>query len=83
VVAVRKGKFHIWPVRTADEGIELLTGVSAGEKRADGSYPANTVHGRADAKIREFAERLREYATALPQEEEEEEEGRRLAAKRR
>jgi len=83
VDAVRKGKFHIWPVRTADEGIELLTGVSAGEKRADGSYPANTVHGRADAKIREFAERLREYATALPQEEEEEEEGRRLAANRR
>jgi len=33
VEAVRAKKFHIYPVRTIDEGIEILTGVKAGKKR--------------------------------------------------
>ena len=37
--AVRQGRFHIWPVRTVDEGIEILTGVPVGERDADGNFP--------------------------------------------
>ena len=32
VDAVEAGTFHIYPVRTIDEGIEMLTGVPSGEQ---------------------------------------------------
>ncbi len=44
IEAVRAGKFHIWPVATVNEGIEILTGVPAGEKGADGTFPPGTIH---------------------------------------
>ncbi|MGZ4115619.1 MAG: Lon protease family protein, partial [Actinomycetota bacterium] len=39
VAAVRGRHFHVWAVRTVDEGIELLTGIPAGERTAEGTYP--------------------------------------------
>jgi lon-related putative ATP-dependent protease len=59
--AVADGKFHIYPVSTVDEGIEILTGVPAGEMHADGSYPQDSVHGRVRARLEEIAENLKEY----------------------
>jgi lon-related putative ATP-dependent protease len=61
VEAVRKEQFHLWAVRTVDEGIELLTGCPAGRREADGSYPATTVHGRVAARLSEYADRLRAW----------------------
>ncbi len=65
VAAVSQGRFHIWPVRTVDEGIELLTGVAAGERDADGVYPPDSVNGRVDRKLRELAEKLRSFGADL------------------
>jgi Lon-like ATP-dependent protease len=48
-------------VRTIDEGIELLTGVLAGERGPDGAYPVEAVNGRVDRKLRELAERLQSF----------------------
>ena len=59
--SVRAGNFRIWAVRTVDEGIELLTGVPAGVRGADGSYPADTVYGKVDARLSELAEGLRSF----------------------
>ena len=39
VQAVKDGKFHIYAVNNIDEGIEVLTGVPAGERDPDGHYP--------------------------------------------
>ena len=39
IEAVAAGQFHIYPVRTIDEGIEILTGTPAGQPGADGAYP--------------------------------------------
>jgi len=61
VKAVEEGMFHIYPVSTVDEGIEILTGVSAGEKLPDGTYPENTVHGRVYRKLRHYAETAAKY----------------------
>jgi predicted ATP-dependent protease len=61
VQAVRDGKFRVWSVRSVDQGIELLTGIPAGEKTADGVYPAGTVHQLVDSRLRQYAQRLREY----------------------
>jgi lon-related putative ATP-dependent protease len=61
VEAVAQGMFHLWPVRTIDEGIELLTGVPAGERGPDGVYPPDTVNGRVDHRLRELAEQLEAF----------------------
>lgn len=58
--AARDGRFHIWTATTVDEGIALLTGIPAGERGADGDYPPDSVNGRVMARLRAFAERLKE-----------------------
>jgi predicted ATP-dependent protease len=62
VEAVARGQFHVWAIRGVDEGIELLTGVPAGARQADGSYPEGTVHARVQARLAGFAARLAELS---------------------
>jgi len=64
VNAVAEGKFHLWAIETIDQGIELLTGVPAGQRRPDGTYPKGTVNYYVDTKLKEFAEKLKEYGRA-------------------
>ncbi len=59
--AVAEGRFHIWAVDTVDQGIEILTGVPAGERQPDGTYPDGTVHRRVMDRLRQYAERLRDF----------------------
>ena len=61
VEAIRQGKFHLWPVRTIDEGIEVLTGVKAGERMPDGSFEPQTVNARVDQRLSEMAEALQRF----------------------
>jgi predicted ATP-dependent protease len=56
VQAVREGKFHIYAVETIDQGIELLTGVPAGEADEGGNYPEGTVNYLVQQKLLEMAE---------------------------
>jgi hypothetical protein len=49
-------------VSTVDEGIELLTGRRAGRRRADGSFPPESVHGLVAARLADYAEHLRAFA---------------------
>jgi len=55
IEAVKEGKFHIWPVKSIDEGIEILTGVSAGKKRKDGTYPKGSINQLVYEKLRKYA----------------------------
>jgi lon-related putative ATP-dependent protease len=59
--AVNQGKFHIYSVSTIDQGIEILTGVKAGVRRKDGTFEKDTVNERVDKRLREMAEKLREF----------------------
>ncbi len=61
VSAVREGQFHIYPVKNIDEGIEVLTGISAGEKKPDSTYEKETINYRATQRLKEMAEKLREF----------------------
>ena len=61
VEAVAAGKFHIYPVQTIDQGIEILTGVSAGEKGPNGSYPPGTVNDLVDQKLLSLAKRMKDF----------------------
>jgi predicted ATP-dependent protease len=58
--AVLAGKFHLYAVDTVAQGIEVLTGIPAGERDASGRFPASSVFGRVERRIIEIAERLRE-----------------------
>ena len=59
VEAVRTGRFHIWAIRNADDGIEILTGIPAGERSADGRYPESSVHRRAEDNLRHYTAQAR------------------------
>jgi lon-related putative ATP-dependent protease len=61
VDAVKEGKFHIFSVKTIDEGMEVLTGVKAGERKKDGAFDEETVNYRVDKRLRQMAEKLREF----------------------
>jgi lon-related putative ATP-dependent protease len=61
VEAAEKGLFHVWPVETVDEAVELLTGVPAGERDAEGRYPEGSVNRRADDRLAAFAARARNF----------------------
>ncbi len=53
--AVSGGKFHIYPVKTINEGIEILTGLPAGKRNARGKYAKGTVMGMVDEKLHQMA----------------------------
>jgi lon-related putative ATP-dependent protease len=59
--AVKAGKFSIYSVKTIEEGIEVLTGAKAGQRRADGTFEEGTVNFLVDKQLREMAEKLKEY----------------------
>ena len=61
VDAVRTGKFQIYPVSRIDEGIELLTGVAAGERQPDGKFPKGTVNRRVEDRLLGLAEQRRRF----------------------
>ncbi|HUT14863.1 MAG TPA: AAA family ATPase [Anaerolineae bacterium] len=61
VEGVREGRFHVWAVNTIDAGIEVLTGVRAGERQEDGTFEEGTVSDRVDKRLRELAETLSEF----------------------
>jgi predicted ATP-dependent protease len=54
VEAVRAGRFHVWAAGTVDEALALLTGREVGVATDEGEFPAESVHGRALARIRRF-----------------------------
>ncbi len=61
VEAIREGWFHIWPVATIDEGIEVLTGVEAGTRNSDGHYPEGTINHLVQERLLRMAEAIKEY----------------------
>jgi lon-related putative ATP-dependent protease len=64
VEAVKNGQFAIYAVGTIDEGIEILTGVKAGEREGEGRFTAGTINRLVEDKLRSFAERARGFAKA-------------------
>ena len=55
VESVRSGRFHVWSARDVDDGIELLTGVPAGRRDADGRFPEGSLHARVEARLERWA----------------------------
>ncbi len=59
--AVAAGKFHIWPVAKVEQGIEILTGSTAGQKKDDGKFEPRTVFALMDERMSQMARTLKEF----------------------
>jgi predicted ATP-dependent protease len=61
VAAVKEGKFHIYPVSTIDQGIEVLTEVKAGKRRKSGNFEPDSINDRVQKRLISLAEKLRAF----------------------
>ena len=64
VEAVSDGTFHIYPIETVDQGIELLTGLPAGERDEEGNYPEGSINALVEARLAELSEKRRQFSQA-------------------
>jgi lon-related putative ATP-dependent protease len=69
VEAIKVGKFHIYPVKTIDEGIEVLTGIKAGKKLEEGTFEEDTINYRVDKRLRQMAEKLKQFSPPAKRDE--------------
>jgi lon-related putative ATP-dependent protease len=63
VEAVRDGRFHVYAVDHVDQALALLTGIAAGERQADGSFPEGTLNRRVTDRLVELAEKRRAFGS--------------------
>jgi predicted ATP-dependent protease len=59
--AVAAGNFHIWPASRVEQGIELLTGVPAGQRNGELGFELGTVFAKVDERLREMARTMKEF----------------------
>jgi ATP-dependent Lon protease len=59
--AVAAGKFHIWPVATVEQGIEILTGRAAGTRDDNRKFEDGTVFALVDERLRAMANTMKDY----------------------
>ena len=71
--AINKGKFHIYPIKTINEGIEILTGLPAGKRLPDGSFTKSSVMAIVDDKLRTMAVTLQRFGRDKQDDEEQSE----------
>jgi lon-related putative ATP-dependent protease len=64
VAAAEEGRFRIFAMDTVDQGLELLTGIPAGQPDGNGRYPAGTLNQRVAARLDAFAAKAAELARA-------------------
>ena len=61
IKAVENGKFHIYPVATIDEGIEILTGVKAGKRLQNGQFEKDSINYLVEERLKKYAENSIKY----------------------
>lgn len=59
--ALREGRFHIWAVSTIDEGVEVLTGMSAGSPNEKGEFPPDSFNARVRKELQRMARTIKSY----------------------
>jgi lon-related putative ATP-dependent protease len=62
VGAIEGGVFHVYPVKSIDEGIEVLTGIRAGERAPGGSYEVGSINSRVKRRLIELADLFQEFS---------------------
>lgn len=65
--AVDNGQFHIYSVQTIDQGMEILTGLAAGEPDEKGEYPTESVNGKVQKRLQELSEKREQFGAGKEQ----------------
>jgi ATP-dependent Lon protease len=52
-----------------NEGIEILTGVKAGERKDDGIFEKDTMNYRVNSPLKEMVEKLKEFQFVIEKKE--------------
>ncbi|MFC1627952.1 Lon protease family protein [Gemmatimonadota bacterium] len=60
IEAVKAGQFHIYPIEHVDQGIEILTGVEAGERQEDGTWPVGSINYRVAKHLESLSRSMQE-----------------------
>lgn len=58
VQAVNDGRFQIWSVETIEQGIEILTGITAGQRGKNGKFAKGSIYQRVDDRLQAMDEQL-------------------------
>ncbi|HLF98217.1 MAG TPA: Lon protease family protein, partial [Methylococcaceae bacterium] len=61
IEAAQAGRFHIYPLETVDQAVELMTGVPSGEADGQGGFPEGSVSRRVADRLKKLAEIRRAY----------------------
>ena len=59
--AIKARRFHIWAIKTIKDGIEVLTGMEAGERDGTGKYPNETLYRRVDERLEKLSKNGRSF----------------------
>lgn len=59
IKAVKEGEFDIYAINTVEEGIEILSGLKAGEKNKEGKYPKDTIFHKVNQKLKKYSKLAR------------------------
>jgi lon-related putative ATP-dependent protease len=73
--AVKKGRFHIFSVKTIEQGIEILTGVTAGLPLPKGGYTPGSINDLVDRRLRHLAEKMRDFGRPAKSKDRKDEKG--------
>ncbi len=57
--SIRNGAFRIYAVKSVNDALEILLGLPAGERRADGSYPAGTINFLVDSRLKAMSKKTK------------------------
>jgi hypothetical protein len=60
--AVADGKFAVHAIEHVDDGIELLTGLPAGQRDAEGRFPAGSLNRRVEDTLARYSEDMQAFA---------------------
>ncbi|OPZ77595.1 MAG: hypothetical protein BWY78_00951 [Alphaproteobacteria bacterium ADurb.Bin438] len=63
VEACKAGMFSVYPIKTIDEGIELLTGIEAGALDKNGKYPKGTINYMVSENLQNYLKKRMAFNT--------------------
>ena len=66
VEAVAEGRFHIYAVDEVDDALELLSGLTAGQRGENGRFPEGSINARIESRLEQFAESVRFFSGKEP-----------------
>jgi lon-related putative ATP-dependent protease len=69
VQAVEDGQFNIWQVASIEEGIEILTGVAAGQPDSEGHYSPDSLYGRVQQRLQTYLKQTLKLKKAFDNDE--------------